>query len=110
MLLLLTPMADTIRFVFLATGSRDQRTVLFSHNARYRMIELVEDWNDRRKTAPELQPLPARVRFIHFDFDEMELRAYEHRFEEKKKTSPRSVKSVWDVLANFHATEGTIDE
>jgi hypothetical protein len=71
------------------------------------MIELVEDWNKRRKTAPELQPLPALVRFIHFDFDAVEVRGYEHRFEEKKAISPRSHKQAWDLLADFTSTAGT---
>jgi hypothetical protein len=97
-------MADTIRFVFFGTGSRDGRTVLFDHNAGFRMRELVEQWNRTRKTAPELQPLPARVRFVHFDYDSMKIRAYEHLFEEKKTTAPR-VKQ-WDELSAFSSTAG----
>jgi hypothetical protein len=103
-------MGDTVRFVFLVTGSRDKRTVLFDHNARFRMIELVEDWNRRRKTAPELQPLPAVVRFIHFDFDATTVHAYEHRFEEKKTVSPRSAKQAWGLLSAFSSTAGTAND
>jgi hypothetical protein len=97
-------MSDTIKFVFLVTGHERDFTVLATNRVR----SLVTEWNKTRLDDPPPFTLPARVRFVHLNFELKTVLVYEHPFVEKGTTLPFAKKlKGWQPLATFTSDTGT---
>jgi hypothetical protein len=80
--------------VLIVTGEKLGETLPFSAMARAWMFKLVNQWNRK----PEFN-LPARVIFVHFDFETNKVSVYEHAFPLKGEKRP-SLRSAWKELAD----------
>src|SRR6267378_1619036 len=88
-------MADLEKFVFIVTGGMIGETLDFSPMARAWMVNLVNKWREK----PEFV-LPARVNFVHFDFETSKVSVYEHAFPLKGTKEPSLKDSDWKELAD----------
>ncbi|HWY96123.1 MAG TPA: hypothetical protein VNX69_13060 [Steroidobacteraceae bacterium] len=98
-------MADPEKYVFIVTGGKIGETLDFSPMARACMVELVIKWNGK----PEFD-LPAKVNFIHFDFETNKVSVYQHAFPKGiKGTQPSLKNSDWKELADARTDFKDID-
>jgi len=90
--------------VLIATGGRLGETLDFSPMAKNWMVNRVTEWNKNPEFA-----LPARVVFIHFDFEATRVLAYEHAFPLHGTKTPSRKSSDWKELTDPPADHKEID-